>query len=228
MKDVAVVIPALDEAQALPAVMAAIPRERVREIVVVDNGSRDETAAVARAAGATVLHEPRRGYGAACLRGLGHLRGNPPEIVVFLDADGSDDATELPRLVAPIDRDRADLVIGARVPGEAGALTPVQQFGNALAVRLIRLLFAARFSDLGPFRAIRWEALERLAMRDRDYGWTVEMQARAARLGLAAVEVPVSCRRRRGGRSKVSGTVRGALGAGSKILLTIAKVRLGG
>lgn len=230
MKDVAVVIPALDEAQALPAVMAAIPRERVREIVVVDNGSRDDTAAVARAAGATVLHEPRRGYGAACLRGLDHLRGNPPQIVVFLDADGSDDPTELPRLVAPIDRDRADLVVGARVPGrgEAGALTPVQRFGNALAVRLIRLLFAVRFSDLGPFRAIRWEALERLAMRDRDYGWTVEMQARAARLGLAAVEVPVSYRRRRGGRSKVSGTVRGAFGAGSKILLTIAKVRLGG
>ena len=228
MRDVAVVIPALDEAHTLPAVLAAIPRQRVREIVVVDNGSRDDTARVARASGSTVLDEPRRGYGAACLRGLAHLRGSPPAIVAFLDADGSDDPAELPRLLAPIDRGQADLVVGARVPGprEAGALTLVQRFGNTLAVSLIRLLFGARYSDLGPFRAIRWEALERLAMRDRDFGWTVEMQARAARLGLASAEVPVSYRRRRGGRSKISGTVRGVVGASAKILMTIARVRL--
>jgi glycosyltransferase involved in cell wall biosynthesis len=230
MKDVAIVIPALDEADALPAVLAAIPRERVSEIVVVDNGSRDATVAVALAAGATVVHEPRRGYGAACLRGIDHLRARPPAIVLFMDADGSADAAEMTRLIEPIDRDRAELVIGSRVigPQEAGALTPVQRFGNALAVRLIRLLFGVRFTDLGPFRAIAWPALERLAMSDRDYGWTVEMQARAARLGLAAIEVPVSSRRRRGGRSKIAGTLRGAWGAGRKILLTIARVRLGG
>jgi len=229
MKDVAVVIPALDEADALPAVLAAIPGERVREIVVVDNGSRDDTAAVARAAGATVVREPRRGYGAACLRGLDHLRANPPAIVVFVDADGSDDPAELPLLVEPIDHDHADLVIGSRVLGhEPGSLTPVQRFGNALAVRLIRLLFGVRCSDLGPFRAIRWQALERLAMGDRDYGWTVEMQARAARMGLVTVDVPVSYRRRRAGRSKIAGTLRGSFGAGTKILFTIAKIRLGG
>ena len=230
MKDVAIVIPALDEADALPGVLAAIPRERVREIVVVDNGSRDATAALALAAGATVVHEPRRGYGAACLRGIDHLRGSPPAIVLFMDADGSDDPAEMARLIEPIDRDRAELVVGSRVlgPHEPGALSPLQRFGNALAVRLIRLLFGVRFSDLGPFRAIRWPALERLAMSDRDYGWTVEMQARAARLGLAVIEVPVSCRRRRGGRSKIAGTMRGAWGAGRKILFTIAKVRLGG
>jgi len=229
MITVAVVIPALDEEQALPGVLAAIPRGRVREIVVVDNGSADRTADVARAAGATVLVEPRRGYGAACLKGIEHLSRNPPGIVAFLDADGSDDPRELPRLLEPLAAGRADLVVGSRVlrHPEPGALTPVQRFGNALAVLLLRALFGARFSDLGPFRAVRWEALERLGMRDRDYGWTVEMQARAARLGMRAVEVPVSCRRRAAGRSKVSGTVRGVVGAGIKILWTIARVRLG-
>ncbi len=226
----AVVVPALDEERPLPAVLAAIPREPVREIVVVDNGSTDRTAEVARAAGATVLREPRRGYGAACLRGLDHLRAHPPAIVAFLDADGSDDPAELPRLLEPIEQGRADLVIGSRVLGarEPGSLTGVQRLGNALAVFLLRALYGARFTDLGPFRAIRWEALEGLGMRDRDYGWTVEMQARAARAGLRSIEVPVSCRRRAAGRSKVSGTVRGMVGAGIKILLTIVKVRLGG
>ena len=227
---VTVVIPALDEERPLPAVLAAIPRERVGEIVVVDNGSTDRTAEVAQAAGATVLREPRRGYGAACLRGLDHLRAQPPAIVAFLDADGSSDPTELPRLLEPIEQGRADLVIGSRVTGvpEAGSLTAVQRWGNLLAVSLMLALYGARFTDLGPFRAIRWEALESLGMRDQDYGWTVEMQARAARAGLCSIEVPVRCRRRAAGRSKVSGTLRGVVGAGTKILLTIAKVRLGG
>jgi glycosyltransferase involved in cell wall biosynthesis len=225
---VAVVIPALDEEQALAQVLAAIPRAAVRQVVVVDNGSTDRTAEVARAAGATVIHEPRRGYGAACLAGLAHLAAHPPGIVAFIDADASDDPSELPAVLAPILDGRADLVVGSRVLGERepGSLTPVQVAGNRLATFLLRVLFGARYTDLGPFRAIRWAALERLRLRDRDYGWTVEMQARGARAGLVAVEVPVRYRRRVG-RSKISGTLRGAVGAGWKILVTIGKVRLG-
>ena len=226
----AVVIPALDEEGALPAVLAAIPRSLVSEVVVVDNGSVDRTAEVARNAGATVVQEPRRGYGAACLAGLAALAPRPPEVVAFLDADGSDDPAELPLLVGPIRAGDADLVVGSRVLGgaEPGSLTAAQRFGNRVATALLGLAFGARFTDLGPFRAIRWVALERLGMRDRDYGWTVEMQARAARGRLIAIEVPVASRRRKAGRSKVSGTVRGVVGAGAKILWTIARVRLGG
>ena len=227
---VALVIPALDEERSLALVLAELPRARLREVVVADNGSTDLTADVARAAGATVVHEARRGYGAACLAGIAHLRANPPDIVVFLDADHSDDPADLESLLTPLMRGESDLVIGSRVLGirERGAFTPVQSFGNALAAALLRLCFGARVTDLGPFRAIRWDALERLGMRDRDYGWTVEMQARALRLGLRVAEVPVRYRRRRLGRSKVAGTVRGAFGAGWKILITIARVRLGG
>ncbi len=231
---VAVLIPALDEDQTIAGVLADLPREgsrwRLREVVVVDNGSRDRTADVARAGGATVILEPRRGYGGACLAGLAHLRTNPPDIVAFVDADHSDDPRELPSLLAPILEGGVDLVIGSRALGrrERGALTPVQRLGNALATALLRLLFGARFTDLGPFRAVRWPALERLEMRDRDYGWTVEMQARAARAGLHSTEVPVAYRRRRAGRSKVAGTIRGALAAGGKILLTLGRVRFGG
>ena len=227
---VVALIPALDEEHALPAVLAAIPRPPVSEIVVVDNGSTDGTARVARAAGATVVHEPRRGYGAACLAGIAALASRPPDVVVFLDADGSDDPAQIPRLVAPILDRSADLVIGSRVMGgaERGALTPVQRFGNRLATTLLRLGFGVRSSDLGPFRAIGWQALRQLGMRDRDYGWTVEMQARAARAGLESAEVAVAGRRRRAGRSKISGTVKGAIGAGAKILWTLARVRAGG
>jgi glycosyltransferase involved in cell wall biosynthesis len=231
-REVAMVIPALDEEAALPAVIAAIPRAgdgwRVGAVVVVDNGSRDCTAEVARAAGATVISEPRRGYGAACLAGLAHLDRSPPAIVAFLDGDGSDDPGQLPDLLAPVLAGRAALVIGSRVEGaERGALTPVQRFGNRLAVALLGLLYRARATDLGPFRAVRWDALRALGMRDRGFGWTVEMQARAARAGLAVTEVPVRYRRRIG-RSKISGTLPGAWGAGWKILFTIARVRLGG
>lgn len=231
---VAIVIPALDEEQALPGVLATLPRAgegwELGAIVVADNGSRDRTAEVARAAGATVVREPRRGYGAACLAALASLASAPPDVVVFVDADGSDDPADLAPLLAPIVAGRAGLVIGSRVAGgaEPGALTPAQRFGNALAVALLAALYGARASDLGPFRAIRWDALARLGMRDRDYGWTVEMQARAARAGLVTVEVPTRWRRRRGGRSKVSGTLRGVIGAGWKILTTLLRVRLGG
>ena len=195
----------------------------------MDNGSTDRTAEVARAAGATVIREPRRGYGAACLAGLAHLRRSPPEIVVFLDADHSDDPRQLDDILTPILAGRAALVIGSRRLGERepGSLTPVQAFGTGLAAILLWALFGLRATDLGPFRAIGWQAFESLGMRDRDYGWTVEMQARAARAGLTVVEVPVRYRRRRG-RSKISGTVRGVLGAGWKILFTIGRIRLGG
>jgi glycosyltransferase involved in cell wall biosynthesis len=231
---VAVVIPALDEAAALPAVLAAIPAAgagwRIERTLVVDNGSTDGTAQVARGAGAEVLAEPRRGYGSACLAALAELRRHPPLAVAFLDADGSDDPADLSRVLAPLAAGAADLVVGSRVLGksEPGSLTPIQRFGNALAARLLGSLYGAHVTDLGPLRAMEWQALERLGMRDRDYGWTVEMQARAMRHGLRVTEVPVGYRARRAGRSKVSGTVRGALGAGWKILFTIARVRLGG
>lgn len=233
---VVVLIPALDEELALPGVLAAIPHDgpsdndvwHVQRVLVVDNGSRDRTAEVARAAGATVIPEPRRGYGAACLAGLAALRSDPPEVVAFMDADRSDDPSQLGDLLAPILAGRADLVIGSRVLGESepGSLTVPQRIGNRLASGLLRVLFGLRATDLGPFRAVRWTALVSLGMRDRGYGWTVEMQSRAARAGLAVAEVPVRYRRRIG-RSKISGTVRGSIGAGWTILFTLARVRLG-
>jgi glycosyltransferase involved in cell wall biosynthesis len=219
------IIPALDEEASLPRVLAALPRPALRAIVVVDNGSRDGTAEAARRGGAQVVAEPRRGYGSACLAGLAALaQARPaPDVVVFLDADGADDADDLDALLAPIARGEADLVIGSRTRGaEPGALSPQQRAGNAVAVALIRLLHGFRYSDLGPFRAIRFASLGALGMRDRGFGWTVEMQLRAVRVGLRVVEVPVRYRPRHGGRSKVSGTLWGTLGAGAKILYTIA------
>lgn len=217
-----IVIPVLDEEQSIGRVIGDIPREMIRQIVVVDNGSRDSTAEVARAAGAVVIAEPQRGYGAACLTGLRHIAADPPEIVVFLDGDYSDHPEELPRVVAPILKGGVDLVIGSRILGESepGALLPQAIFGNWLACTLMSLLFGYQFSDLGPFRAILWESLDACEMRDEDFGWTVEMQIRAAKLGLSACEVPVSYRKRIG-VSKVSGTVMGSVRAGHKILDTI-------
>jgi glycosyltransferase involved in cell wall biosynthesis len=225
-----VIIPARDEEESIARAVEGVSIASVSRVIVVDNGSRDRTAAMARRAGAVVVGEPRRGYGAACLAGLAFVAARPPDVVAFVDADLSDDPAQLPDLLAPSREGRADLVIGSRALGEReeGSLTPVQEFGNRLATLLLLLLFGARYSDLGPFRAVRWEALERLRMRDRGYGWTVEMQARAARAGLRHAEVPVRHRRRRAGRSKVSGTLAGMLGAGWKIPLTILRVRLGG
>lgn len=221
------VIPALDEEEALPGVLDELRRTSVRRVVVVDNGSRDRTREVARAGGAEVVDEPHRGYGAACLRGIAACRAHrpPPDVIVFLDADGADDPMELARLVEPIARGEAELVLGSRVLGrrEPGALTPQARAGNFVATTMIRALYGVRQTDLGPFRAITTDALERLEMRDLDWGWTAEMQVKAIRRGVRTVEVPTSWRRRRGGRSKISGTVRGVLGAGWKILYTVAK-----
>lgn len=225
----AVVIPALDEEASIGRVLGDIPAPFRERMLVVDNGSRDRTAGVAREAGATVVAEPERGYGAACLRGLDALRADPPDVVVFLDGDYSDLPGEMTELVAPIRAGTAELVIGSRVLGrhEPGALAPQARFGNWLATLLIHRFFGIRFTDLGPFRAITWPALERIAMADRDYGWTVEMQVKAAKRGVAATEVPVSYRRRIG-RSKVTGTLRGVWGAGTKILYVIFREALAG
>jgi glycosyltransferase involved in cell wall biosynthesis len=227
--EIAVVIPALNEERSLPSVLADIPRPPVRRIVVADNGSADGTARVAREGGAEVVPPPRRGYGSACLAGLDHLRRTgPPDIVVFVDADWSDHAEELPGLIAPILAGEADLVIGSRILGrrEPGALLPQARAGNLVACAMIRLLYGHRFTDLGPFRAIRWEALERLQMADPSFGWTAEMQVKALRHGLRCAEVPVSYRRRVG-VSKITGTVSGTIRAGYKILWTVLRYSKG-
>jgi glycosyltransferase involved in cell wall biosynthesis len=225
---IGVLIPAHNEGKSIARVLAEIPAGLVQEVVVVDNASTDNTAAAARAAGATVVAEPRPGYGQACLAGLAYyaaqLAHQTPEIIVFLDGDHSDFPEEMPALLAPILSGTAELVIGSRALGqrERGALLPQQRFGNWLATWLLRLRYGGTHTDLGPFRAIRANALARLGMADTNYGWTVEMQVKAARLGLRVAEVPVRYRRRIG-TSKISGTVRGTLGAGYKILWTIFK-----
>lgn len=219
-----VVIPALNEERSIGRVLEKIPAGLVRCVVVADNGSTDSTARVAAAGGAVVVAEPRRGYGSACLAGIRYSASldPPPDIVAFLDADYSDHPDELGRILEPITAGRADLVIGSRVLGkrEPGSLLPQARFGNFVAAVLIRLLYRVRITDLGPFRAIRADALETLSMADPDFGWTVEMQVKAARAGLRVEEVPVSYRRRIG-ESKITGTLTGSVRAGWKILATI-------
>ncbi|HVR37709.1 MAG TPA: glycosyltransferase family 2 protein [Thermoanaerobaculia bacterium] len=217
------IIPALDEESAIGTLLESIDRSLVRDVIVGDNGSRDATADVARARGAEVVHVAERGYGAACAGALAQLRDDV-EIVLFMDADGSDDPAEIPLVLAPILENRAELVIGARVHIDRGALTPQQRFGNWLATRLIAWLYHHRYTDLGPFRAIRRELLDRIAMQDRRFGWTVEMQIRALQLGARVAEVPVKYRKRVG-TSKISGTVTGVIKAGYWIVYTILKYR---
>jgi glycosyltransferase involved in cell wall biosynthesis len=220
------IIPALNEERSLPHVLAQLPIA-VHTVIVVDNGSTDDTAEVAKKFGAIVVSEPRRGYGSACLAGIRALPADA-EIVAFVDADFSDHPSDLDLVMAPIERGEADLVIGSRVLGtrERGALLPQARVGNWLAATTIHLLFGHRYTDLGPMRAVRRGALDRLGMRDLTFGWTVEMQVRALLSRLRVLEVPVSYRRRIG-RSKITGTLKGTLLAGWKILSTIIGLRLG-
>lgn len=222
---VAVVIPVLNEEASLPLVLGDIPADLVDQVFVVDNGSTDRSAEVARAAGAEVVAEPRRGYGSACLAGI--AAASDFEVLVFLDGDYSDHPEDMRALVAPVFGDEADFVVGSRMlrPESRRALLPQSRFGNALAAVLMRLLFGIRCSDLGPFRVIRRDALDRLGMRDRDFGWTVEMQLRAKLAGLRVLELPVSYRERVG-VSKITGTLSGTLRASYKILGTIFGYRL--
>ena len=220
-----VIIPAYNEADSIGKVIAEIPAI-VAEVIVVNNNSTDQTVAVAKQAGATVLTETRKGYGYACLCGLNYVAStsNTPDIIVFLDGDYSDYPEELEKIVAPILEEDMDLVIGARKKSlrEPGSMTPQQVFGNALATFLMRLFFGAKFTDLGPFRAIKYEKLKELQMQDTTYGWTVEMQLKALRKKLKYKEVPVRYKQRIG-VSKVSGTVKGTIFAGIKILGWIFK-----
>ena len=225
----AVLIPAVNEEASIRKVIEAIPARYRSRVLVVDNGSTDATVERAAQAGAKVVHESRRGYGAACLKGLTELAKSPPELVVFLDADFSDHPDEMETVAGPVERGEADLVIGSRVRGnrERGALSPQARFGNALATTLMRWIYGARFTDLGPFRAVSWSSLEKIQMKDQDFGWTVEMQIKAAKLGLRSLEVPVSYRKRIG-HSKISGTLSGSLAAGRKILWLIFRESLPG
>jgi glycosyltransferase involved in cell wall biosynthesis len=231
LDSVTVVIPALNEERSLPRVLADLPA--VGRVIVVDNGSVDRTAELAAQDGAAVVYQPQRGYGAACLRGLEAIRefgeqGHAlPRVVVFVDADYSDHPDRLPDLVQPILEGRADFVLGSRLLGtrERGAMPPQSVYGNRFACLLMRLLFGARYTDLGPFRAIDYQRLCELEMSDRNFGWTIEMQIKAVRAGLRIEEVPVPYRRRIG-TSKISGTIGGTIRAGSKILYTIARYGL--
>ncbi len=221
-----VIIPALNERESIGLVLRDLPRSLVRQVIVVDNGSTDDTSAIAARAGAQVIRQSRRGYGAACQAGIAALDPRT-DIVAFLDADYSDFPEEIEGLVAPIRRGEADLVLGSRVLRDSSraALLPQAYWGNRLATFLIRRFWHFSYTDLGPFRAIRRTELDALGMRDASFGWTVEMQIRALRSGLRVKEVPVSYRKRIG-RSKISGTVKGTLFAGTKIMLTIFKYGL--
>jgi glycosyltransferase involved in cell wall biosynthesis len=221
-----VIIPAFNEENGVGEVIREIPKDIVSKIVVVNNASTDNTELIAREAGATVLREPIAGYGRACLKGIEYVKkAQPqPDVVIFLDADHSDYPEEIPLLLKPILDGNADLVIGSRALGqkELGSMTPQQIFGNWLATRLLKLFYGVKFTDLGPFRAIRFSTLLQIDMQDKTYGWTVEMQLKAAKNGFRCVEVPVRYRRRIG-FSKISGTVKGTILAGYKIIATIFK-----
>ncbi|MGD8965993.1 MAG: glycosyltransferase family 2 protein [Anaerolineae bacterium] len=223
---VSVVIPALDEEESIGQVLTAIPRDEITEIIVVDGGSTDHTAAIAQAAGARVIHQPRRGYGRACALGVAAASGS---VVLFLDADGADDPRQIPILLAPILAGEADLVLGSRLAGKMApdAMPWHQRVGNRLAARLIHWLYGLPLTDLSPFRATGRESLLALGLEEMTHGWPTEMIVKAARGGWRIVEIPVHYRRRLGGRSKISGTVRGTVLAAYRILRTIFLYALG-
>lgn len=219
-------IPAYNEARSIGLVINDLPRERLRNIIVCDNNSSDSTGHVARQHGAIVVHAPLKGYGNACLTGMKYLENlkQSPDILVFIDGDYSDYPAQLPRVVKPIIDNDVDMVIGSRALGrqEPGAMEIHQRFGNWLATRMIRVFYDYHFTDLGPFRAIKWQKLMGLNMVDTNYGWTVEMQVKAAKQKLITEEVAVDYKPRIG-VSKVSGTIKGSVMAGQKIIWTIFK-----
>ncbi|WP_010135034.1 glycosyltransferase family 2 protein [Ochrovirga pacifica] len=229
MNKVLVIIPAFNEEKSISKVIHDIPKKVVDEIIVINNNSTDQTANQAKNAGATVLFEPNKGYGYACLKGMEYVKNQnlQPDIIVFLDGDYSDYPEQITELILPITAHNYDFVIGSRnnPQVEKGAMTPQQIFGNKLATSLMKLFFNANFTDLGPFRAIKYPALLELKMQDKTYGWTVEMQLKALKNKLTCTEIPVKYRKRIG-TSKVSGTVKGTIFAGIKILTWIFKYTL--
>ncbi|NDJ61364.1 MAG: glycosyltransferase family 2 protein [Chloroflexi bacterium] len=224
---VAAIIPALNEETTIGAVVGAVPRDVVQRVIVVDNGSTDQTVSIAQANGAEIVTETRRGYGYACYAGA--AAATDAAVLVFLDGDGSDDPTEIPLLLAPIHEQAADLVIGSRERGyhEPGALLPHARFGNGLAALLMRWLYGLKVTDLGPFRAIRQPVYASLDMQELTYGWTTEMMVKAAKQNYKIVEIPISYYRRAGGKSKISGTIRGTILAAYYIISTTIKYAYG-
>jgi glycosyltransferase involved in cell wall biosynthesis len=220
--EIALIIPARNEELSLPGVLGNVP-PGIKRVVVVDNGSTDSTAEVASAYGARVVTEPVAGYGRACLAGLAYLRDDPPDIVAFVDADGSDELGRLPDLIAPVVSGEEDLVLGRRIPSDRKALSFQQRLGHVLATGLIRLFWKHRFRDLGPMRVISWTALDHLHMTDQAFGWTVEMQVRAIKHGMRIREIDVPYHRRSAGKSKISRTISGTVRAGSTILWVIGR-----
>lgn len=219
-KTITLVMPARNEADSLPFVLQDVP-DFIDNVIVADNGSADRTQDIARQYGATVVSEPAPGYGRACLAALSAVRRDPPDIILFADADGSDDFLLAKTLIAPLAADEADFTLAARTAPEKGALSIQQKYGNRLAVFLIRVFWGHGYADLGPLRAITWNSLRRLNMAEPDYGWTVEMQVKALKAGLRIKEFPAVYRKRIAGKSKVGKTFAGVLGAGFKILRVI-------
>jgi len=220
--DASLVIPALNEEDSLPHVLSAIDKDRLLEVILVDGGSHDSTVGIAEAHGAQVIHEPQPGYGRACAAGVAHANG---EIIIFMDADGADDPRQIPDLLAPITQAGADMVLGSRLAGDIspGAMPWHQKFGNWLSAGLIRILYGLPITDLSPFRAVLRSKLLELNMQEMTYGWPTEMITRSARQGWRIVEVPVDYNPRLGGKSKISGTLRGTILATYYILSTILK-----
>jgi len=220
--NICLIIPAYNEAESLPTVLAKIP-ECITSVIVVDNGSTDGTGELAQQFGARVVREPRRGYGQACLAGISSLHNDPPDLVAFADGDGSDNHPQLEKLIATLQQHSLDLVLAQRIPQSRNALSLQQRFGNRLATRLVQLIWRANFSDLGPMRVLRWDALMQLDMADTNFGWTIEMQVKAAQQRLRWREVPTHYLPRYAGKSKISRTLSGVVKAGSKILWIVAR-----